>query len=125
MAEIACRLIFLILAGRADRYVHIGAQVAVLHVPVASAQVTQDLAQFGHISGGFFGAANIGAADNLHQRHARAVQVHKGHVRVHVMDRLARILLQMDALDPHQTRDTGAHLDQNLALTPQWDDRAG
>ena len=77
MAEIAGCCKFFILANAAYRYVDISAQIAVLHVAIAGAQVPQDLAQFYHIGGGLFWAANIWAADNFHQRHTGAVQINK------------------------------------------------
>jgi hypothetical protein len=120
MAEILGFLVTLIGAGQADRDVDIGAQVAVLHVAVAGAEVAQDLAQLADIGRRLFGAAQVGAADDLHQRHAGAVEVDEGHVGIHVVDRLARVLFQMDALDPHQTGEALAHLDQHFSLA---DDR--
>ena len=116
MAEIAGFLKTLVGAGQADRYVHIGAQVAILHIAIAGAQIAQDLAQLGHIGGRLFGAANIGAADDLHQRHAGAVQIHKRHGRVHIVDRLACILFKVNPLDPHAAGHARAHIDDNLAL---------
>ncbi len=61
MAEILGFLIAFIVAGAADGDVDVGAQVAVLHVAVAGAQIAQDLAQFHDIGGGLFGAANVRA----------------------------------------------------------------
>jgi len=119
MAEILRRLIFFILAGPTDRDVHIRPQVAVLHVAVAGAQIPQDLAQFHHIGGGFLGTAQVGARDDLHQGDAGAVQIDEGQRRVHVMDRLARVLFDMDPFDPHPAGDARAHLDQHLALADQ------
>ena len=108
MAEIAGLLEPFVIAGLADADVDVGAQVAVLHVAVADAQVAQDLAQLDDIGGGFFGAADVGAADDLHQGDAGAVQVHEGHVGVHVVDRLARVLFQVDALDADAAGDAEA-----------------
>ncbi len=65
------------------------------------------------------GAADVGAADDLHQRDAGAVEVDEGHRRVHVVDRLAGVLLDMDALDPHPARDARPHVDQHLALADE------
>ena len=99
MAEIARLAELLILAGLADRHVHVGAQVALFHVTVAGAQRDDDCAQLLHVSGGLGGRADIRLGDDLHQRHARAVEVHIGRVRIHVVDRLARVLFQVQALD--------------------------
>ena len=57
---------FLVLARQTDRDVDVGAHAAALHIAVAGAQITQDLAQFDHEGSGFFGAANIWARDDLH-----------------------------------------------------------
>ena len=114
--KVLAGLIFFILAGAADRYVHIGAQIAVLHIAITSPQIAQDLAQFGDIGCGLFGAANVGAADDFHQGHASAVEIDKRHGRIHIMDRLARVLFQMNTLDAHQAGHAGRHFHQNLTL---------
>ena len=116
MAEILGGLVFLVLAGPADRDIHIGAQVAVLHIAVAGAQIAQDLAQLGHIGRRLFRAPDVGTADDFHQGNAGAVEIDEGHGRVHVVNGFARVLFQVDALDPHQTRHACAHVDQHFAL---------
>ncbi len=116
MGEILAFHVAFVIARAADRHVHVGAQVAVLHVAVAGAQIPQDLAQLDDIGRGLFGAADIGTRDDLHQGNAGAVEIDKAHVRVHVVDRLAGILFQMDAFDAHAPRGALAHLDQNLAF---------
>jgi hypothetical protein len=103
-------------AGAADRDVDVRAQVAVLHVAVAGAEIAQDLAQLGDIGRGLLRPPDVGARDDLHQRHAGAVEVHEGHRRVHVVDRLAGVLFQMDALDPHAAGDARTHVHDHLAL---------
>ena len=95
------------LARSSHRDVHVGAQVAVLHVAVAGAEIAHDLAQLGDIGGRFLGAADVGARDDLHQRDAGAVQVHEGQAWVHVVDRLARVLFQVDAFDAHAAGHAG------------------
>ena len=100
----------------ADRHVDIRAHVAVLHVAIAGAQVAQDLAQLDDIGRGFFGAANIGARDDLHQRHAGAVEIDERHVRVHVVDRFAGVLFKVNALDPYERAHTSAHIHQHFAF---------
>ena len=116
MAEILGRLIFLILPRRANRHVHIGPQVAVLHIAIAGAQIPQDLAQLDDIGRRLFGATNVGAADDLHQRHAGPVEIDEGHRRIHVVDRLASVLFQVNPLNAHQTGHTGTHFDQHFTL---------
>ena len=122
MAEILGGLILFILPRTADRHVDIRPQVAVLHVAVTGAQIAQDLAQFGDIGCRLLRPANVGARDNLHQGHAGAVEIDKGHGGVHVMDRLAGVLFQMNPLDPDQTGDPlairfGGKFDQHFTFT--------
>ncbi|EKD60492.1 MAG: hypothetical protein ACD_54C00703G0001 [uncultured bacterium] len=116
MAKVLRGLIFFILAGAADRHVHIGAQVAVLHVTIAGAQIAQDLPQLDDIGRGLFRATNVGARDDFHQRNAGAVEIDERHRRVHVVDRLARVLFEVDAFDPHQTGDARRQFHQHFAL---------
>jgi hypothetical protein len=73
-------------------------QVALLHVAVAGAEITQDRAQLGHI-GLVLGVADVRFRDNLYQRDAGTVEVDKGHRRRLIVQRLAGILLQMQPLD--------------------------
>ena len=116
MGEILRFLILLVLTRAADRDVDVCAQVAVLHVAVTGAKVTHDLAQLGDIGGGFLGATDVRARDDFHQAHAGAVQVHKRHRRVHVVDRLAGVLFHVDALNPHHACSTIAKLHQHFAF---------
>ena len=106
----------LIVARLADRDVHVGAERAFLHVPVAGAEIAHDLAELAHVFRRLLRPADVGAGDDLHQRDAGAVQVHEAEPRVHVVDRLSGVLLQMDALDPDLSRDAGLDIDQHLAL---------
>ena len=89
------------LAGAADRHVHVGAEIALLHVAVAGAEIAQDRAQLGHIGARLVRRAQVRLRHDLHQRHARAVEVDEAQGRVQVVDRLAGILLEMQALDAH------------------------
>ena len=77
-------------------------------------------AQLAQIGAGFLGRAHIGLADDLHQRDAGAVQVDVGFRRVLVVQRLAGILLQMQARDADLARCAVGQLDLDLALA---DDR--
>ena len=87
------------LAGLAHRDVDVGAQVALLHVAVAGAEIAQDGAQLGHVGLGLLGRAHVGLGHDLHQRHARAVEIDEGEFGVLVVDRLAGVLLQVQPLD--------------------------
>ena len=74
------------------------------------------MAQFAKVGGGLFGAANVGARDDFHQTDASTVEIDERHIRVHVVDRFARVLFHMDALDPHEPRGAVANLDQHFAF---------
>ena len=56
-------------------------------------------AQLGHVGLGLLGRAHVGLGDDLHQRHARAIEIDEGQFRMLVVDRLAGVLLQVQALD--------------------------
>ncbi len=106
-------------AGLPDRDVDVGAQVALLHVGVGGAEIAQDGAQLGHVRLRLLGGAHVGTRHDLHQRDARAVEVDVGIVGVLVVDRLAGVLLQMQALDADLHR-LAVDVDLDLALA---DDR--
>ena len=108
--------VFLVRAGTTYRNVYICTQVAVLHVAVTCAEVTHNLAQLTDVGGGFFGAANIGAADDLHQGHTCTVKIHETHIWVHVVDRFSGVLLKVDTLDAHNPRSSVTKLNQNLTF---------
>ena len=72
---------------------------AFLHVAVAGAEIAQDRAQLAQIGAGFLGRADIGLADDLHQRHAATVEIDVGLRRILIVQRLAGILLQMQPRD--------------------------
>ena len=112
--------ILLVLAGAADRYVDIRPQVAVLHVAITGAQIAQDLAQLDHIGGRLFGAANVRARHNFHQRHTGAVQIDKGHCRVKVVNGFASVLFHVNAFHPHPPRNARFHVDNDLSFAHKW-----
>ena len=87
------------LARPAHGHVHVGAQVALLHVAVARAEIAQDRTQLGHVRLRFLRRAQIRPRHDLHERHAGAVQIDVRIVGVLVLDRLAGVLLPMQALD--------------------------
>ncbi len=109
-----------ILAGAAHRDVHIGAEVALLHVAVAGAEIAQDGADLLHIGGSLLGRVHVRPRDDLHQRGAGPVEVHVGTIRVQVVDRLSRILLQVQPFDAHDEAGPVVPLDLDLAFS---DDR--
>ena len=108
-------------SGAAHRDVDVGAQVALLHVAVAGADVAQDGAQLADIGLGLLGRAHVGLGDDLHQADPGAVEVDEAHRRRLVVQRLARVLLEMQALDPDPDRMVGGEVDLDLPLA---DDRA-
>ena len=75
--EILRGLIFLVVPRPAHRDIDIGPQAAVLHIAIAGAEILHDLAQLGDIGRRLFRAANVWAADDLHQGDAGAVEIHK------------------------------------------------
>src|SRR5262245_6831517 len=90
-------------AGPPHRYIHVGAQVALLHVAVAGAEIAQDRAQLRQERLRLPGRAQVGLGHDLHQRHAGAIEVNVGMLRVLVVEQFAGVLLQVQALDadPH------------------------
>jgi hypothetical protein len=108
-----------LVAGAAHRHVHVGAHRALIHIAVARADIAQDRTQLGEVSPGLGGRTHIGAADDLHQRHARTVEIDIGHRRVLIMHQLARILLDMDALDAdHLFRGLGVLSSSVISISP-------
>ncbi len=109
--------------GLRTRDVDVRAHRAFFHVAVAPADIAQDRAQLADIGPGFGRRAHVRAADDLHQRHARAVEIDVGHRRVLVVHQLAGILLDMDALDADHLvlRDPGllVGLDRQRAFAHQ------
>ena len=77
-------------------------------------------AQLRHVGLRLLGRAHVGLRDDLHQRDAGAVEIDVGIIRVLVVDRLAGVLLQMQALDADLHR-LAVDVDLDLALA---DDRA-
>ncbi len=114
--KVLCFHVLLELTGAADRHVHIGAHIAVLHVAIAGPKVAQDLAHLADIGRRFFGATDVWARDDFHQRNTGPVQIDKGHMRIHVMDRLAGILFDVDTLNAHTARNAGFHIDDDFAF---------
>ena len=75
-------------------------------LPVADTDVLQDLPQSGKVGRGFARTSEVGLADDLHEGHARAVEIdvtQVGIVTGFVMDRLAGFFLEMDPPKPDET----------------------
>ena len=86
-------------AGPPHADVDVRAHAALIHIAIAAADITQHRTQFRKVSPGLLRAGHIGLADDLHQRHAAAVEIDIGHRRVLIMHQLAGVLLDMDAFD--------------------------
>ena len=127
LADEADRVDVLDLAARAERrarlahgHIDVGAQGALLHVAVAGADVAQDRAQLRDIGLGLVGRAHVGLGDDLHQRDARAVEIDMRVIGAEIVQRLAGVLLEMQALDADLDLLGRGHIDEHHALA---DDR--
>src|SRR5271170_7294934 len=110
------------LATRAERFsraayqdINVGAQIALLHVAVARADVAQDSAQLADISLRLLSRAHVRLGDNLHQANPRAVEVDEAHRRRLVVQGLASVLLEMQTLDPDPDRMVRGEVDLDFA----------
>ena len=93
----------LLLAHRADRDVGVAAEASLLHVPVADPQKDQDRPELPEVLCRLLGGADVRLAHDLHQGKAAPVVVHQAGFRLFQgarMHQLARVLLEMDAVDP-------------------------
>ncbi len=79
--------------------IDVGAHRAFLHIAVARADIAENCPELPKISPCFGGRTHVGPRHDLHQRDARAVEVDVAHGRMLVVHQLARVLLDMDALD--------------------------
>ena len=93
-------------AREANRYVGIAAQRAFFHLDVADAELQQRALEGFEERDGVLRAVDLGLGDALHQRHARAVEIHQrigaardASVAGTGVSRLAGILFEMDALE--------------------------
>ena len=107
-------------AGLAHRDIDVGAQIALLHVAVAGAEVAQHAAQLGEKSLGVVGGAQIGLGHDFHQRHAGAVEIDQRHIGMLFVQQFAGVLLEVQPLDADPHRLAVRHVDRDLALA---DDR--
>ena len=105
-ADEAHRVQVLDLAARAERVaraahrdVGVAAQVALLHVAIARAEVAQDRAQLAHDGDRLLGRADVRLGHDLHQRHARAVEVDQRRVGALIVQALAGVHLDVQAGD--------------------------
>src|SRR5262249_2049152 len=100
----------------AYRHVHVGAQVALLHVAVAGAEIAHDGTQLRDVGLGLLGGAQIRLRHDLHERHARAVEVDEGRSGMPVVQRFSGVLFKMQPLDPDLHGLAVGQIDDDLAL---------
>src|SRR6266704_2535292 len=86
-----------LLSIRTHRDIGITAQTSLFHTSRGYTQVHQDLAQLLHIEPRLFRAAQVGFADDLHQRRAGAIDVDEA-VAI-MMQQPSGVLLELDACD--------------------------
>ena len=103
------------IAGPAHRDVHVSAQIALLHVAVAGAEIAQDGAHLADVGLGLVGRAQIGLGHDLHQGNAGAVEIDQRQGRMLVVEELAGVLLEVQALDADGDALAVGHVD---ATTP-------
>ena len=83
----------------AHGHIHVRAHGPFFHIAITRAEVAQDRTQFAYIRTRFLRGADVRLADNFHQRHTGTVEVDIRLRRVLVVQRLSRILLQMQPRD--------------------------
>ncbi len=88
-----------LIARLAHADIDVGAHGAFLHIAVARADIAEDRPQLPEISPCFRWRTHVRPRHDFHQRDARAIEVDVGHGRVLVVHQLARVLLDVDALD--------------------------
>ena len=81
--------------------------------------------QLAQVGARLFRCAHIRFADDLHQRHARAVEIDEGQRRMLVVHRLAGILLQMQPRHANGADRTSLQLDLDDAAFPRSGGRTG
>ena len=91
---------------RANRDVRFAAQRTLFHFAIADADIGEDRAQAGQVGAGVVGGMNIGReiGDDLHQRHAGAVQIDAGAV-AGGMEKLTGVFFEVYAQDMDTFRD--------------------
>ena len=106
-------------ARPADRDVGIAAQRALLHVAIAGAEVAEDRAQLAHVEDRLLGRAQVGLGDDLHQRHARAVEVDQRRIRALIVQALAGVHLDVQARDADPDAAAVLEVDRERAAADQ------
>ena len=86
-------------AARPHRHVGVAAKRPLLHVAVADLEITHQGVNLLHVRDRLLGRPHVGLGDDLEQRGAGAVQIDAAGVRQSLVQRLARVLLEMRAGD--------------------------
>ena len=89
------------LAAKPRAHVGVHAQASLLHADVADPRILEDLLEHAEVGTRLGRRAHVGLAHDLDERHAGAIEVDGGHAGIPVVDRLARVLLHVDARDAH------------------------
>ena len=87
--------------GRHDGDIGVAAQAPLLHVSVADLQVLEGCPQQPEVIGSLLGGAQVGFAYDLQEGDAGAVEVDIAEWFCLVMKELSRIILHVDAGNPH------------------------
>ena len=90
-----------VVARGPHRDVGVAAEAAFLHVAVADADPAHQRVQRLRVGDRLVGAAHVGLGDDLEQRRAGAVEVDAGHAVEVLVQRLAGVLLEVRAREPH------------------------
>ena len=83
----------------AHRNVHVASHAALSHPRVGNFRVAKNRMQRAQICARILGAAHVGLADDLDQRHARAIEVDQR--AIGLMDVFAGVFLEMDSRQAH------------------------
>jgi hypothetical protein len=87
-----------------------------LHIAVAGAEIAHDGAELGEIGLGLIGGAEVRLRHDLHQRDARAIQIHIREFWMLVVQALTRVLLKMQPLDADDDPLAAEQIDNDLAF---------
>src|SRR5207248_3307526 len=94
-------------AARPHADVRVAAEGAFFEISVVDPEIDQTEAQRLEVLARFFRGAQVGLADDLHQRHAGAVQIDEAAALA--VDVLAGVLLEVDALERDGTETGHRH----------------
>ncbi len=84
--------------------VGVAAQLALGHVAACHAGIAQRSPKLAHELGGFLGGCDVRLGDDLHQRHATAVEIDETPARLRIVHELSRVLLKVEPPDADALR---------------------